>query len=264
MKQSAFKRPHPTPWTVIIPAAGRATRLQSSMPKILYPVLGKPIAYWIVAALRPYATRFVFVVSRDRFTQVDRLLRHLIPGRYRLAVQPTPKGMADAVWQSRTLVKTKNCVVIWGDQVNVSARTIAACVAQHEGREKAALTFPTVIRSRPYIQFMRNPNGRIMDVLQAREDGPLSQARGENDCGIFFFNRRALFTLLKTAKRRRLGIGTKTGEFNLLPLIPLWDRHVNDVVTVRIKDTRESQGINTIAEAQEAERVLKAARAKTS
>ena len=39
-------------FTVLILAAGRGTRMHSELPKVLHPVLGKPMVAWVVDAAR--------------------------------------------------------------------------------------------------------------------------------------------------------------------------------------------------------------------
>jgi bifunctional UDP-N-acetylglucosamine pyrophosphorylase/glucosamine-1-phosphate N-acetyltransferase len=244
-------------WTAIIPAAGRGTRLGDARPKILYPLLGKPILEWLVQSLDPFVERFVFVLAPDARALVEPVLKSVLEGRYSIVIQSEPKGMADAVWQAKPRVRTENCIVLWGDQVTVARDTIAACVSLHASRKNSALTFPTVWRKAPYIHFERDAHQRLVHVYQARE-ALEAREEGENDCGIFFFNSQRLFDIIDTARAEQPTIGFKTGEFNLLPLLPRLDRYENDVVTLRIQRLEETQGVNTPEDARRVEDILKA------
>jgi bifunctional UDP-N-acetylglucosamine pyrophosphorylase/glucosamine-1-phosphate N-acetyltransferase len=256
IKVKDLPQPAKQDWTAIIPAAGRGTRLGDARPKILYPILGKPILEWLVSSLDPFVDHFVFVLSHEAHPEVKRVLSILLKGRYDIAIQPSPDGMADAVWQAKPLVRTKHSIVIWGDQVALTKETIASCVHLHESRKDAALTLPTVWRKNPYIHFARDKQQRLVNVYQAREETqPL--AEGENDCGIFFFNTGTLFDIIETARGKHLPIGQKTGEFNLLPLLPFFERH-GGVMTLRIKRLEESFGVNTPEDARRIEDILKA------
>ena len=46
-------------WTCVIPAAGEGTRLSYNRPKVLYPILGKPILHHLVGLFQKYCSRFV-------------------------------------------------------------------------------------------------------------------------------------------------------------------------------------------------------------
>ena len=50
-------------WTCVIPAAGEGTRLSYNRPKVLYPILGKPILHHLVGLFQKYCCRFIVVAS---------------------------------------------------------------------------------------------------------------------------------------------------------------------------------------------------------
>ena len=64
-------------WTAVIPAAGRGSRLNFAGPKILYPILGKPILTWLTDLLGPLCRDLVFVCSPSGATDVQPLLKPL-------------------------------------------------------------------------------------------------------------------------------------------------------------------------------------------
>jgi bifunctional UDP-N-acetylglucosamine pyrophosphorylase/glucosamine-1-phosphate N-acetyltransferase len=242
-------------WTAIIPAAGRATRLGYTSPKILFPLLGRPILEWLVDAIEPVCSEMVLVLSPEGRAEVEPYARRYSRGRCTIVEQAAPTGMADAVSLTERAVKTKNSVVIWGDQVTLRAETISVCARAHEGRAGAMLTLPTIERRSPYVQVERDREYRIVRILQARE-GEITESIGENDCGFFLFNTEALFSKLNEARSYRLGLGAKTNEFNLLPILPLFEQGAGSVVTVRIHDESETLGINTVEDARIAEAEL--------
>ena len=71
----------PGKWTAVIPAAGRGSRLGFHLPKILYPVGGRPILDWLLDYLIPYCGRFVFVLSPEGNAEVAQELDRRMLGR---------------------------------------------------------------------------------------------------------------------------------------------------------------------------------------
>ena len=57
---------------MIIPAAGRGSRLQSSMPKVLYPVAGRPMIDYLLELYAPFVDRFVLVLHPSFAEEVER------------------------------------------------------------------------------------------------------------------------------------------------------------------------------------------------
>ncbi len=241
--------PDPCRWTAVIPAAGRGSRLGYRHPKILYPVAGRPILDWLVELLSPFCSRLVFVVSPEGREQVAAHLERLGTGVCLFLTQEEPTGMGDAVLLAEAAVTTPNTLVIWGDQVGIAQATVLACMKAHARSPAPLLTLPTVIRERPYISIERDGEGRITRIGQRREEA-IPLARGENDCGLFCFASHVLFAALRTAKREGLGVGAATGEFNLLPIIPMLDGEEGRVITVRLANHEEAIGVNTQEDAQ--------------
>ena len=63
----------------VILAAGKGTRMQSDLPKVMHPVLGRPMVHWVVdAALAAGATKTVLVIGHD-FVQRQGLDRFEYP-----------------------------------------------------------------------------------------------------------------------------------------------------------------------------------------
>ena len=50
--------------TVLIMAAGKGTRMRSSLPKVLHPVCGKPMVQWVVDAARGAGADDVVAITR--------------------------------------------------------------------------------------------------------------------------------------------------------------------------------------------------------
>jgi bifunctional UDP-N-acetylglucosamine pyrophosphorylase / glucosamine-1-phosphate N-acetyltransferase len=253
----------PSQWTAIIPAAGSGSRLGHNQPKILYPLLGRPIMDWVLEALRPVCSRYVFVLSPSGAPHVEPEIVKRLGSAAKVAIQQTPTGMGDAVLCAESAVETPYSLVVWGDQITLSQTTVRRCAALHEARSGATLTFPTIMKASPYIHMVRDADGRVVEVLQAREQ-KIDRAMGESDCGLFLFTTVALFTTLRTARVKGLGIGRSTGEFNLLQTIPVFDASHSAVQTLRISDISETLGVNTVEDARRAEDYLRLRRHPSS
>jgi bifunctional UDP-N-acetylglucosamine pyrophosphorylase / glucosamine-1-phosphate N-acetyltransferase len=243
-------------WTVIIPAAGHGRRLGAAVPKILYPVLGKPILDWLVGLLEPLCARFVFVLSPEGAPQVTPHVQRLLPERSAVVIQDLPTGMADAIDRCDAAVTTPYALVIWGDQITPRRRTLAACMNVQESAAAVHATIPTIMRENPYIHFERDGAGRVIHVYMARESDH-SLALGESDCGVFLFKRDALFEHLRATRHDPIHRGAKTKERNFLSLLPAFDQGLGGLATVRIEDAEETFGINTPEDAQRVEEVLR-------
>ena len=234
-----------TQWTAVIPAAGKGSRLGYSQPKILYPILQKPMLHWLCEMLEPLCAHLVVVASPDGRQAIE----HAASPAVQVCIQDQPRGMADAVWAAKPWVSTPYCLVLWGDQIGLRRHTVQACMTAHGSRRNALLTLPSLLKSNPYIHFLRDAQARLLAIQQARE-GEIEAPVGENDCGVFLFRTQALFDILHEARQHQVGVGKQTGEFNLLPLLPQFERGAGSVMTIRIEAEEETWGVNTPEDAQ--------------
>jgi bifunctional UDP-N-acetylglucosamine pyrophosphorylase/glucosamine-1-phosphate N-acetyltransferase len=249
---------NPKDWTAIIAAAGKGSRLGYHLPKILYPVCGRPILAWLLDLVAPFCETTVLVLAPDGREVVEPALESLAPGRFRIAIQPEPKGMGDAVEVGLSQVGTRNTAVMWGDQVALRAASVQAVMRLHAGPLEPGLTVPTVFRDAPYIHFERGPDGVISQLLQLREGDSMPQ-RGESDTGFFCFETTLLRSLLAELRGQTSGQGARTAEFNLLPVIPLAASAGYRVLTPHVMDEEETIGINSAADVQRVESYLRGA-----
>lgn len=244
-------RVDPALWTALIPAAGRGSRLGFEHPKILFPIAGASILEWLVALLKPLCERFVFVLSPSGATPVEQVASRLLQGRYAIAVQPDPFGMADAIQCGLAQVETRHTLIVWGDQVALRPASLELGMRIHQGIAQPSAVCPTLWRDRPYIHFEREESGRLSRVLQARE-GDSMPDRGESDSGVFLFRTETLHQYLPRLLASSECIGRKTGELNFLPIFPMLDR----LITAPIMTEAESVGVNSPTDAAYLEQQL--------
>ncbi len=237
-------------WSAIIPAAGTGSRLGYEKPKLLFPILGKPIVDWLCDILIDICGELIFVLSPQGEKPVREYLANR-PVNYKIALQHSPNGMAKAIRAGIDKASNENIVVLWGDQVTASQETIRICQALHQQVAGRTLTLPTIIKEQPYIHLQRDADNRIVNVLERRETTQLP-TQGENDCGIFLFNRTFLRTVLENAFENNEGKGATTHEFNLLPLLPKFEVASDSVVTLQIDDLMQTLGVNTREDAERA------------
>ncbi len=240
--------------TVIIPAAGKGTRLGYHKPKLLFSILDKEIILWIHEALKDLYAQINLVVSNDSFKQINEFINENKIEKIKLFVQDKPTGMKDAIEIGLKEITTKYVLIIWGDQVCVSRITLLNCIYHAYHDSNHSLIFPTVFKKSPYIQFIRNSKNQIQQVLESREINiSYEDQLGETDCGVFLFNTATLKKVIYNSDNDLLAKGKTTGEQNLLPLIPLFDDGAGTLLTVRSNCLEESIGINSIQDVNLAE-----------
>jgi CTP:molybdopterin cytidylyltransferase MocA len=229
---------------MIVPAAGRGSRLGSSLPKLLVPVNGRPMIEYILDRYAPMVSRFILVVSPAAEVDVMTFRRRRIE-QIEVLRQDTPTGMLDAILVPLRRVGElgpDEVWVTWCDQVAVQEATVHRLAELMEADPRPSLGLPTIVTSAPYIHFPRGPDGKIAGVLHRREGDPMP-AEGEGDIGLFALSASAYLDALPLYAQAA-PLGAATGERNFLPFIP-WLAGRARVETVPARSPDEAIGINT-------------------
>jgi dTDP-glucose pyrophosphorylase len=103
---------------VVILAAGRGSRMQSEIPKVLLPVAGKPILQHVIDFWEPEVKQFVFVVGYKSELVVDYLRNIQNDKDFHIIHQTQQRGIADAIYQVKEWV-TGKFIVALGDCIQV-------------------------------------------------------------------------------------------------------------------------------------------------
>jgi bifunctional N-acetylglucosamine-1-phosphate-uridyltransferase/glucosamine-1-phosphate-acetyltransferase GlmU-like protein len=158
-------------------------------------------------------------------------------------IQPVPKGMGDAIFGGADVwEKAQAILVIWGDQVHVSAETIAASLKLHGGAEKR-MVIPVVPLDEPYVEYEFDANGRLTNILQSRE-GDKCHPGGSGDVGTFVLSTKGLRDIWQEYVAKA-AVGAATGEQNFLPFLVHLSTIGWDVLRHPVGDPWEARGINT-------------------
>ena len=229
---------------LLVPAAGRGSRLGSPLPKLLTPVGGRAMIDHILPRYDPGADAVVVVVEpAARQLVADHAARGAaLP--ITLAEQISPTGMLDAVLAGAPAALAHHpdrVWITWCDQVGISGQTVERLAALEAENPEAAVVLPIVAQPAPYIHFDRDAQGRLLAVRQWREGDDMPPA-GTSDSGLFSLSREAFADFLpeySLAAER----GAATGERNFLPFLP-WMASRRLVRTFEIP-VDEARGINT-------------------
>lgn len=243
IEQNHSKVIDPALWTVVVPAAGKGTRLGYSKPKILYPILGKPILYHLIDLLENQASKFVFALSPAGVPIVVPELQRRIPGKFETVVLES-RGMADSIYEALKRVTTPQVLIIWGDQVAISPETLQSVMKLHQSFPDSKLTLPLLDQENyPYVHYAADKDGNLVSVLERRE-GAMMPEKGVNDCGVFACDTKRLQEIYASELKKGITLSKTTQEWNFLPLLPSFETGGNSVNGYRLDFFEEAMGVN--------------------
>ena len=196
----------------VILGAGKGTRMQSDLPKVMMPVGGKSMIKRIIETLEQLKTdRIVTVISPDG----EMVKREVEP--YETCVQEKQLGTGDAVNSARALLKDFDgaVLVIFGDTPLITTQTFMRSVEKvREGYAVVVLGFTPDDAARYGRLVMQGDELiRIVEFKDANE-----QERAIKFCnsGCMAFDGHYLFELLA-----QIGNQNAAGEFYLTDVVEI-------------------------------------------
>jgi len=181
----------------IVLAAGKGTRMQSELPKVLVPVAGRPMVRYVIDALRVAGVDRIVVVVGYRADLVRAELADL-PG-IEFADQTEQLGTGHAVMMCREHLASHDgpVVVVAGDSPMLQADSIATLLAEATARRTACL-LGTVRRDNPtgYGRILRNAAGDFTGIVEEKDASPEQRAIQEINVSTYVFNAKELLAAL--------------------------------------------------------------------
>ncbi|HUB98553.1 MAG TPA: bifunctional UDP-N-acetylglucosamine diphosphorylase/glucosamine-1-phosphate N-acetyltransferase GlmU [Solirubrobacterales bacterium] len=224
---------------VLVMAAGKGTRMRSSLPKMMHPVCGRPMVAWpILAAREAGAGRVAAIVSPGQDISAG------LPGEVELVEQPEPDGTGGAIRAATALIEESETVlVLSGDVPLISTEVIAELLAAHAATDAAA-TMLTIELDDPgsYGRVIRGEGGAVERVAEAKADGdadPEQLAIREINAGTYAFDAAPLAVALAT-----LSNDNAQGEYYLPDVFPAMHAAGHAVAAHLADDVAVTMGVN--------------------
>lgn len=237
---------------VVVLAAGKGTRMESDLPKVLHPLWGIPLLAHVLKtakALRP--DRLIVVVGHGR----EIVRQQMAEEPVLWAVQDPQLGTGHAVQQAMPALEgfAGDVVVLSGDVPLLNSATLAQMMAEHRSKQ-AAVTVLSTTAPDPfgYGRIIRDEDGGFVRIVEHREATEPELRIMEVNSGVYCFTYKYLAESLADLKADN----TK-GEYYLTDVIAiLWGRGLQ-VQAVNFAAFSEVRGINSIAELKAAEQAVK-------
>jgi bifunctional UDP-N-acetylglucosamine pyrophosphorylase/glucosamine-1-phosphate N-acetyltransferase len=224
---------------VLVMAAGKGTRMRSSLPKMLHPVCGRGMVAWpILAAREAGAGRVAAIVSPG----ID--LSPGLPEDVETVEQPEANGTGGAIRAAAALVEESETVlVLSGDVPLISAATIAGLLEAHDA-SPAAATMLTIELDDPasYGRVVRTASGdveRVVEAKAAADADPAQLAIREINAGTYVFDAAPLAAALAG-----LSNDNAQGEYYLPDVFPALREAGHSVAAHLAADPAVTMGVN--------------------
>jgi UDP-N-acetylglucosamine diphosphorylase/glucosamine-1-phosphate N-acetyltransferase len=181
----------------VVLAAGKGTRMKSELPKVLFPVLGRPMIHWVLDALEKAGVDKVVVVVGYRAEDVKAELA----GRKNLAfVEQTEQlGTGHAVKMAEPELRRHEgpVLIVTGDSPLVQATTLAKLLEAFD-RDRPACLMGTIHKANPtgLGRIVRDAAGDFQAIVEEKDATDEQRKITEVNMSTYVFEGRDLVETL--------------------------------------------------------------------
>ena len=239
--------------TLIILAAGKGTRMQSTLPKIVHPVAGHPMISRVVAAAEQAEFDDIRIVLSPETHLVEQLLESRGVFCFYQAEQ---KGTADAVKSAQPETAQGTVVIINGDHPLISSEDLKDWVREFQ-EEHADMAVISAIVKKPgsYGRIVRHKD-QICAIVEAKDASAETLKINEINTGIYVYKSECLNEFLPRIQNENM-----QKEFYLTDMIELCIKAQRKVHVIKGKP-HVAYGVNNQHELARATRYVYRRKAK--
>ena len=236
---------------IVILAAGKGTRLKSSLAKVLHCAGGRTLVEHIVRACEPLKPRTTVVVVGHQAEQVSSVVEAL---GAETVLQHPQNGTGHAMLVAKKLLgRAKLAVVMPGDAPLVRTETLKALVAAHRNGNAAATVLSAVLADPSgYGRVVRKSETTVSAIVEESQLTDEQRDVNEINSAIYCFTLEKLWPALAHVKPNN-----KHRELYLTDAIGVLNSRGETVLAQVAQDPREVLGCNTRADLSDVDRVFR-------
>lgn len=222
----------------VILAAGKGTRMNSDLPKVLHTIAGRPMVEFVAEAAAGAGVEKCCVVVGHGAEQV----RAALGPRYIYALQEKQLGTGHAMMQALPALTPlpAGLLVLCGDTPLLTAETLSSLREVFEQSQADCVVMTAVLtEGGSYGRIIRDEKGLVSAIVEARDATPEQLAICEINSGVYCFDSAALTEVISHIEK-----GNDQGEYYLTDAVAALRSRGYTVAAWPCPDPREIYGVN--------------------
>jgi bifunctional UDP-N-acetylglucosamine pyrophosphorylase/glucosamine-1-phosphate N-acetyltransferase len=237
---------------IVILAAGKGTRLKSSLAKVLHRAGGRSLVEQVARACAPLKARKTIAVVGHQAEEVAAVVEPLGAD---MVLQQPQHGTGHAMQVARRTLggSVKLAVVLPGDAPLIRTETLRAMVAAHRAADASA-TVLTAVVSDPsgYGRIVRKSGNTVQAIVEESQLSEEQRELNEINSSIYCFSLDKLWPALAQVKPNN-----RHRELYLTDAVGVLAGKGETVLAHLAADPREALGCNTRADLAEVDRIFR-------
>tara|TARA_R110000868_G_scaffold208062_1_gene457339 strand:- start:76728 stop:77474 length:747 start_codon:yes stop_codon:yes gene_type:complete len=225
----------------VILAAGKSTRMKSELPKVLHPVLGRPMIEYVLDAARVANCETLVVIVGHKADEVKAALA--LHSDIEFALQSEQKGTGHAVMMSAENLADHDgpVLVLAGDTPLLKGSSLSKLLELQLEHQAACVVGTAVTKANHGLgRIVRDAEGQFLRIVEQKDATPEEAAIEEINTGCFAFDGRQLFSALQQLKP-----DNSQAEYYLTDCAEILLKAGQTVKAFPVFDIQEAMGVNT-------------------
>ena len=223
----------------LVLAAGKGTRMKTTLPKCVFPILKKPMIEYIIESIEQSMIEdTVVVVGHQKEVIKDRL-----GSRVSYATQAEQLGTGHAALSAKDVLADKPGItlILLGDMPLINAKIIDKIINDHL-KNKHDLTVVTAHYDNPkgYGRIIRDQEGNIVKIVEHNDCTTEQKGITEVNSGLYVVDNTLLFEWLE-----KIPLNTRKHEYYLTDIVEMMLPH-HSVGTFVVRDAHLLMGVNDL------------------
>jgi bifunctional UDP-N-acetylglucosamine pyrophosphorylase/glucosamine-1-phosphate N-acetyltransferase len=240
-------------FSVVILAAGKGTRMKSSVPKVLHPIGGKPMVQHIIDTVKKLGATNIHLIYGHGREQLQNKLSH---NDLSWCLQNQQLGTGHAVQQAATHIRdNEDILILVGDAPLIKESTLKQLIAVKKHADLALLTVE-----------LEDPTGmgrivrkgeQVSAIVEHKDASPQQRKIKETNTGMMIMGGKDLKRWLSA-----LNNNNAQGEFYLTDIIEMAAKEGKSIHAVQPSSAIEVEGINNRVQLASIERAYQTEQAE--
>ena len=231
---------------IIVLAAGKGTRMNSKLPKVLHPLKNKPLLSHVIDTSKKLSPSKIIVVVGYK--------KELIMNQFKnddviFVEQKKLMGTADAIKNCLPSLKNfnGNVLILSGDVPMIKTKTLINFFNHHNKYQALGSLISTDLKDPTgYGRVIKNENNQLSEIVEHKDTNEQQKNIREINSGIYIFDSIILRDKIPLIKNDNM-----QKEYYLPDIFNFINKHQTSIY--KIEDYNEISGINTAKQLEELE-----------
>lgn len=236
----------------VILAAGRGTRMNSDLPKVVHKCMGQPMVHYVIKAAKESGALDVCVIVGYKSKEVKDAIYDMVE----YAEQTEQLGTGHAVKCAKEFIGTEgDTIVLCGDTPLITGETLTELVDLHKKQSNGVTVLSAILENAAgYGRIIRDADGNFLKIVEDKDATEEEKEVREVNSGMYIFNSEAL-----SASLDMLSNNNVAGEYYLTDTIALIKKIGLKVSAMPVTGAAVNQilGVNTVEQLKIAEEIMK-------